>query len=166
MTEVVNIHASCVRLAHAAAAFGAPPNAGVLLLGDSGSGKSDLALRLIGRGAQLVADDRTELHVERRQLIARAPRRLAGFIELRGLGIVELPHAASVRIALVVNLAGRVKRLPARRFYAPPKPLALPANARPALFALSAFDSSAPDKIIAAVAALRHNAWRDTVKSN
>ena len=64
MTKVVNIHASCIRLALAAAAFGAPRSAGVLLLGDSGSGKSDLALRLIGRGAELVADDRTELHVE------------------------------------------------------------------------------------------------------
>jgi len=166
MTKVVNIHASCIRLARAAAAFGAPRSAGVLLLGDSGSGKSDLALRLIGRGAELVADDRTELHVERRQLIARAPSRLAGYIELRGLGIIELPHAGSVGIALVVDLAGKVKRLPARRFYTPPRALALPGSARPVMFALSAFDGSAPDKIIAAVAALRHKAWRDAVKSN
>ena len=73
MTRSVNIHATCVRLGRAGAAFGAPPDAGVLLLGKSGAGKSDLALRLIALGATLVADDRTELYLWQRKLYARPP---------------------------------------------------------------------------------------------
>ena len=64
-----NIHATCIRIARAGKVFGAPASAGVLILGESGAGKSDLALRLIGRGAELVADDRTELDAS-----ARPPR--------------------------------------------------------------------------------------------
>ena len=63
-----NIHASCVALG----------NKGVLLLGDSGAGKSDLALRLIDGGAKLVTDDRTDLSVRNGKLFARAPVILAG----------------------------------------------------------------------------------------
>jgi HPr kinase/phosphorylase len=59
--RIANIHASCVVLARAGEPFGAPGDAGILILGASGSGKSDLALRLIGRGALLVADDRVEI---------------------------------------------------------------------------------------------------------
>ena len=166
MKAAVNIHATCVRLARAGSIFRAPPSAGVLLLGESGSGKSDLALRLIARGAQLVADDRTELFVERGCLLARAPRRIAGLIEIRGLGIVEMPHAARARIVLAVDLSGKVKRLPDRRYYAPPKPLILARKAWPARMTLSAFDVSAPEKILAAVAALHTRSLRDTVKGN
>src|SRR5512146_1790449 len=101
---MVNIHASCVLLDGAAEAFGAPRDAGVLLLGESGRGKSDLALRLIERGAKLVADDRTELFVKDNALFARAPQSLAGLIEVRGAGIVALPFAAEARIALAVEM--------------------------------------------------------------
>ena len=83
---------------------------GVLLLGPAGSGKSDLALRLIGRGFTLVADDRVDI----RDGTATPPRLLAGLLEVRGLGIVRLPRAASARLALVVELGpGPVDRLPA-----------------------------------------------------
>jgi len=166
MNPEVNIHATCVRLALAGRKFGAPPAAGVLLIGGSGSGKSDLALRLLGRGAELVSDDRTILRVERGRLTARAPRQIAGLIEIRGVGIVEMPHAASARILLVVNLSGVVQRLPPRQNWSPPKPLVLPAKSRPALITLSALDSSTPDKIAASVAASRHRLLRDSVKSN
>src|SRR3546814_13743382 len=60
-TEIVNIHASCV----------AAGNGGVLILGNSGQGKSDLALRLIDRGARLVADDRSEEHTSELQSLMR-----------------------------------------------------------------------------------------------
>ena len=70
---MVNIHATCIVLADAATAFKAPKDAGVLLLGESGSGKSDLALRLMERGAKLVADDRVELFARDGLLMARAP---------------------------------------------------------------------------------------------
>lgn len=166
MNGSANIHATCVRLGRAGREFRAPANAGVLLVGDSGSGKSDLALRLIGKGAQLVSDDRTVLSVERGRLIGRAPERIAGLIELRGVGMVEMQHVASVHIVLVVDLSGMVKRLPARRSYSPPKPLALPAKSRPALITLSAFDSSAPDKISVTIASVRRGLFRNSVKSN
>ena len=56
--EIHNIHASCV----------AAGNGGVLILGNSGQGKSDLALRLLDRGARLVADDRCDIWYERGRL--------------------------------------------------------------------------------------------------
>jgi hypothetical protein len=79
---------------------------------------------------------------------------------------VELPHARSVRIVLVVDLSAKGDRWPERRFFAPPKALAMPAKNRPPLVYLSAFEASAPDKVIAAVAALHNRSLRETVKRN
>ena len=64
---------------------------GVLLIGPAGSGKSDLALRLLGRGFDLVADDRVDIE----DGIAAPPEALAGLLEVHGLGIVRLPYVAS-----------------------------------------------------------------------
>lgn len=80
---------------------------GVLLLGPPGSGKSDLALRLLARGFDLVADDQVEIA----DGVGCAPAPLAGLLEVRGLGIVRLPRVASARLALVVEL-GEAERLP------------------------------------------------------
>ncbi|HSZ10726.1 MAG TPA: hypothetical protein VK759_01030, partial [Rhizomicrobium sp.] len=96
------IHASCVVLGRAGTAFGAPRDAGILILGESGAGKSELVLQFIAQGAVLVADDRVELSVRGGKLIARAPKTLAGLIELRGIGVVKLPYKREARIALVV----------------------------------------------------------------
>ena len=110
---MAQVHASCVLLARAGEAFGAPADAGVLLLGESGSGKSDLALRLIERGAVLVSDDRTELFAEAGALIAAPAKGLVGLIEVRNLGILELPHADTARVHLAVHLSdNRAARLP------------------------------------------------------
>lgn len=87
----------------------------VVLEGPSGSGKSDLALRLIDRGATLISDDRTRLVRQGGQLVARAPERLAGSIEVRGLGIVDLPYQDGVPVALLVRLGEEHHRLPERR---------------------------------------------------
>ena len=103
------------RLDGAAAAFAAPRMAGVLLLGESGAGKSDLALRLIAMGAKLVGDDRTELFAENDQLFARAPANIEGLLEVRGVGIVALPSAAKARVALAVTLERPKTRLPPAR---------------------------------------------------
>ena len=166
MIDSVNIHATCVRVGRAGKVFQAPSTAGVLLVGASGAGKSDLALRLIGRGARLVADDRVDLSVVRGRLVARAPKSLAGLMEIRGVGIVAMRHAPSAPVALVVNLSDRVRRMPDRRIYSMPKALDLPAKSRPPEMVLSAFEDSAPDKILAAVAALHHGTFRETVKRN
>ena len=79
----------------------------MLLIGAPGSGKSDLLLRLLDHGFELVADDRVE--IDRGE--ARPPPALAGLLEVRGLGIVRLPFAAPVKLALAVEL-GRGPRLP------------------------------------------------------
>ncbi len=81
---------------------------GVLLIGPPGAGKSDLLLRLLARGFELVADDRVEIV----DGIARPVAALAGLLEVRGLGIVRLPYVASTRLALTVELIAPAARLP------------------------------------------------------
>ncbi|HWD28904.1 MAG TPA: HPr kinase/phosphatase C-terminal domain-containing protein [Rhizomicrobium sp.] len=139
MTRTANIHATCVRIGRY----------GVLLLGPSGAGKSDLALRLIGRGAMLVADDRCDLGVERGRLVARPPKTIAGLLEVRGLGIRKMRYAVSATIALAVDLAGKIERLPDPQYYVVPQPLTL--RQPPPLLALCAFEASAPDKVLLAL---------------
>jgi serine kinase of HPr protein (carbohydrate metabolism regulator) len=87
----------------------------VLIEGRSGSGKSDLALRLIDRGATLVSDDYTLLVRRGGALFARAPETIAGRMEVRGIGIVTLPTVADVPVALIVRLETEVLRMPERR---------------------------------------------------
>ncbi|HPD93004.1 MAG: serine kinase [Rhodobacter sp.] len=100
------LHASAV-------AFG--PERGVLILGPSGAGKSQLALALIGLGAELVADDRVQLMGDGGALFARPPRTIAGLIEARGLGLLRLTHRRLARIVLAVDLAESAERLPEPR---------------------------------------------------
>ena len=99
------LHASTVAIGEAA----------VVIEGRSGAGKSDLALRLIDRGAVLISDDRTLLVRDGDRLIARAPVHQAGRIEVRGLGIVAVPHRGDVPVMLVVRLAEEDQRMPERR---------------------------------------------------
>jgi len=89
--------------------------AGVLLLGGSGVGKSDLALRLLDRGFELVADDRVDVT----DGIASAPRALAGLLELRGLGLLRFPYLAAARLRLVAQLGTTPDRLPMPARFAP-----------------------------------------------
>lgn len=87
----------------------------VLLEGVSGTGKSDLALRLIDRGATLISDDQTLLVRQGDALVARAPATMRGQIEVRGLGIVTLPYVDAVPVALIVRLGVEPMRMPERR---------------------------------------------------
>lgn len=107
--EHVWLHATCVQLG----------GTGIVLLGSSGVGKSDLALRLIDSGAMLVADD--QLHVEPGEtcLLGRPAEALAGLLEVRGLGILRLPYCEVSPLGLVVELdrADIVARLPTRSTY-------------------------------------------------
>lgn len=86
---------------------------GVLITGASGAGKSDLALKLIGRGWRLVSDDYSHVWASSGMLWATAPERIAGLIEARGLGIVAMRTRLTTRIGLVVEcVEGAVERLP------------------------------------------------------
>jgi hypothetical protein len=142
----LNIHASCVAIA----------GKGVLLLGESGAGKSDLALRLVDDGALLVADDRTELYVARGRLCARAPKSIAGLMEVRGLGIIALPFAKSTALALAVELGKLPERLPEPGFYTPVK------GAKPVPLIRLEGHSSAPARIRLALKAFGKSLFRDT----
>ena len=124
------IHAGCVAIG----------GRGVLIAGASGRGKSDLALRLIDGGALLVSDDYTMLTVAGDRLIGSAPKTIAGRIEIRGVGIVELPAMAEVPIALHVDLDAPPARLPE------PKRIEIRGIALPSL-ALAALEASAPIKL-------------------
>lgn len=94
----ITLHASCV----------ARDGHGVLLLGGSGVGKSDLALRLLDRGFRLVADDRVLVCGG----LASPPEALAGLIEVRGVGILRVEAVFPVALALLVDLDGTGARLP------------------------------------------------------
>ena len=157
------IHASCVVLARAGEPFGAPADAGVLLIGPSGAGKSDLALRLIANGAVLVADDRVELFVQRENLMARPSQTLAGLVEIRGVGIVEMEYArlAEIRLACLLT-QNPVPRLPEPEWYEPPAEYELDAGWAPVpLHRLNPFEASAPAKIAAAAAAHARSGFRN-----
>ncbi|MBE1236459.1 HPr kinase/phosphatase C-terminal domain-containing protein [Phaeovibrio sulfidiphilus] len=115
----------------------------VLFLGPSGSGKSDLALRLMDRGWGLISDDRTDLVRHENRLLARAPGVLAGLMEVRGLGVVNVPYLNSdTPVCMAVELVplDRVERLPEPQetvVFGIPLPL----------FRLYAFEASAPLKV-------------------
>ncbi|HEY0629570.1 MAG TPA: HPr kinase/phosphatase C-terminal domain-containing protein [Sphingomicrobium sp.] len=97
-----NLHASTVAVGGRA----------ILITGPSGSGKSDLALRMLDRGFTLVSDDRTILRRDGAKLVASAPETIKGKFEVRGVGIVEIEHVSDVPVALVVELASDIQRLP------------------------------------------------------
>ena len=84
----------------------------VLIEGESGAGKSDLALRLIDRGAVLVSDDYTLLRRNGQELIASAPDTIVGQIEVRGLGIIPVDHIDKAPVALFVRLTDAPERMP------------------------------------------------------
>ena len=98
------VHATTVALAGRA----------VLLRGAPGSGKSDLALRLVEEGAALVADDQTRLSRRGAELWAAAPAPLKDMIEVRGVGIVRINALAEAPVALLIDLVGEaeMERLP------------------------------------------------------
>jgi serine kinase of HPr protein (carbohydrate metabolism regulator) len=113
----------------------------VLISGRPGSGKSDLALRLIDRGAVLVSDDYTIVTRSGKKLLASPPETIRGRIEVRGLGLVEMPHEAAVPVALVVDIDEPVPRMPET------DRTRLIANIAVPLFALAAHEASAPIKV-------------------
>lgn len=98
------LHATCVSL----------NSGGILLRGPSGAGKSDLALQLIDQGARLVADDYVALSADNGRLVGATPHTIRGLLEVRGVGVMEVPSSTSVLIKLVADLviSGDIPRLP------------------------------------------------------
>lgn len=130
-------HASCVVLGEL----------GVLLAGDSGAGKSDLALRLIDQGAQLVADDQTEVFFDNNKLFASPPASIAGMLEIRHVGLFRLPFVSRARVALYVELVPQGVRLD--RYPEPDSIFLLDQSVK--RLRLAAYESSTPAKIRAAL---------------
>jgi serine kinase of HPr protein (carbohydrate metabolism regulator) len=119
---------------------------GVLVEGESGSGKSDLMLRTLSQGWSLVADDRVLIWRDGDRLFGRAPEPLDGLIEVRGLGVLAAPRRAFAEIILAVLCvgSGEVERWPE------PQPLRLFDLALP-LARLAALEASAPAKFARAL---------------
>ena len=126
------IHATCIEV----------NGLGILLRGPSGSGKSDLALRLIDTGANLIADDYTELRVLDGQVMASAPEKINNLIEVRGIGLLNIDSAAQARVGAVIDLVKPedVERLPEE------EEILLMGLSFPR-FKITPFESSAPAKV-------------------
>ena len=108
---MLRLHASAVSLS----------GVGVLITGTSGAGKSSLVIELLSRGAQLIADDQTELFAKEAALRAQPPESLSGLLELYGVGVIDYPHIASpssCEIGFEVHLSSEPpqERLPERAY--------------------------------------------------
>jgi len=117
----------------------------VLITGPSGSGKSDLTLRLLDRGFTMVSDDRTIVKRDGNRLIASAPSTIAGKLEVRGTGIIEIERTDNVPVALLVELTSEIQRLPDDSRQRPILGISLP------LVTIDAMTASAPSKVALAL---------------
>lgn len=151
MTE--QVHGTAVRLSRT----------GVLFRGAPGSGKSDLALRLLDEGALdavLVGDDRLEMLADGGRLVARVPGTIAGRLEIRGVGIVRKPYVESCDIALVIDLVpqGQVPRWPDRE-----ADRVTICEIGVGRICLAPFEASAPAKVRALVVALEEDGFAENL---
>ena len=131
-TDRETVHASCVAIEGRA----------VLLCGVSGSGKSDLALRLLDRGAAPISDDYTELRRHEDRLIGSAPASINGKIEVRGVGIIEWTALSEAPIVLCVVLDEPIERIPED-----PLPCRLFLGIGIPVLSINALEASAPIKV-------------------
>ena len=134
-----NIHATCISI----------KKKGVLFLGKSGTGKSDMALKMIAYcQARLVADDRVDLRSYKDRLMATCPEKIKNLLEVRNVGIINLKAVKSAFVELAVELTtAQQERLPEQKFYEF-EDIKIP------LIKLNPFENSAPAKILAALSLL------------
>ena len=141
MTDLVHACAAALRL---------PGRgwSGVLLTGPSGAGKSDLLLRLIATGWRAAADDYVHVWSSDHRLYARAPDRIAGRMEIRGLGVTSMPALPFTRIDTIVRCVDdSLERLPEPVFQTVAD-VSVPA------VDIQALHASAPARLAAALRAL------------
>jgi serine kinase of HPr protein (carbohydrate metabolism regulator) len=118
----------------------------VLITGPSGSGKSDLTLRLLDHGYKLVSDDQTIIKKVGDKIIASAPPMIAGKLEVRGIGIVQMERVDNVPVALIVELtSNEIQRLPDDSRERPLLGVKIP------LVSIDAMTASAPSKVALAL---------------
>ena len=145
------VHGTCVKI----------NEIGVLIQGPSSSGKSDLALRLIDRGAHLVADDQTLLIERMGKIIASSPPTIAGILEVRGIGIISMKAISEAQIGLIIDLVEQsyVPRIP----YSETKILLTTSpNIHIPVYHLNAFEGSTPHKVHLAVKVIQGNTYVQT----
>lgn len=130
---MLKIHASVVAIKGSA----------VLIRGPSGSGKSDLALRLIDQGAELVSDDYIELHTVNSNIVVTPPETISGLMEVRGIGLMTFSYLKKAKLVLALDLvqASQIERLPTRRNSLSVEGVSIP------LYKLDGFAASATAKV-------------------
>ena len=105
--EVKRIHGSSIVL----------EDNGVMITGESGSGKSDLALRMIDTGATLISDDITICKKKLNEIYHFCPTQTKGLIEVREVGIMTVPFVEKIKLRMVVRLTDEnLDRLPKIKF--------------------------------------------------
>ena len=118
----------------------------VLITGPSGSGKSDLALHLLDRGFTLVSDDQTTVKRDGDRLLASPPPTIAGKLEIRGIGIVDMDNLTDMPVALIVELTmNEIQRMPDDSRERPILGVSLP------IVTIDAMTASAPSKVALAL---------------
>jgi len=129
---VTLLHASCVEF----------EGKGIIIFGPSGSGKSDLALRLIDSGGRLVSDDYVKVDEDGGILYAHPAPNIAGMMEVRGVGLIKLGYKKSAKLNLALELTPEkeIERLPKALFYGLN-------GAKIPLYKIDAFSGSAIAKI-------------------
>ena len=137
---MLKIHGTCVAIG----------NEAILFRGPSGSGKSDLALRVINSGGRLISDDQTIISRQEDELFMSSPENLRDKIEVRGVGIVNMPAKNEARLALVLDMMPpeKIDRIPILQF-------CWYLGLQVPVLGLEPFENSAPLKVQLAINSMR-----------